>query len=237
MDELSILTKLRGHTIEQPTITGLLYDDDEDDPTWFITARYNYAYGPRLMYVLFVIGTWLSAELFLFWRLTMEHVALLVIQYGLGITKLPSDVRDSRKTRLLPQKLMWEEPLEVVDHGLHGTGLALICFLRFLASHQFSMSYSIELSLQDGRPIPYPILMRQSMWEPLHQGSRIQYMCSKTVVSKEPVVNNFRIPRRPSRSSFSQLAFRTYHHIAVNGRFDSIYIGDIIQDLSESESR
>ncbi|PIO74211.1 hypothetical protein TELCIR_03782 [Teladorsagia circumcincta] len=33
------------------------------------------------------------------------------------------------------------------------------------------------------------------------------------------------------------LAFRTYHHIAVTGRFDSIYIGEIIQDLSESESR
>ncbi|KAK5967222.1 RNA-dependent RNA polymerase [Trichostrongylus colubriformis] len=107
--------------------------------------RYNVAYGPRLMYILFVLRRWLGAELFLFCRLTMEHVALLVIKFGLGISKLSSDVRDTCKIRLFPQKLIWGEQLE--------------------------------------------------------------------------------------------LAFRTYHHIAVTGRFDSIYIGDIIQDVSESESR
>ncbi|KAK6016436.1 hypothetical protein OSTOST_18081 [Ostertagia ostertagi] len=151
------------------------------------------------MYILFVLKRWLGAELFLFCRLTMEHVALLVIQFGLGISKLPSDIRDSCKIRLFPQKLMYEETPEVIDHNVNGIGLALICFLRYLASQQFSMSSSLDLSLNDGRPIPYPILMRQSVWEPLHQ-----------------------------------LAFRTYHHIAVTGRFDSIYIGEIIQDLSET---
>ncbi|VDM52303.1 unnamed protein product [Angiostrongylus costaricensis] len=38
-------------------------------------------------------------------------------------------------------------------------------------------------------------------------------------------------------SLLSTLAFRTYHHIAVSGRFDSMYVGEVIQDWSESESR
>ncbi|XGW33745.1 hypothetical protein V3C99_017860 [Haemonchus contortus] len=33
------------------------------------------------------------------------------------------------------------------------------------------------------------------------------------------------------------MAFRTYHHIAVTGRFDSIYVSNITQNLGERESR
>ncbi|RCN49483.1 hypothetical protein ANCCAN_04424 [Ancylostoma caninum] len=97
---------------------------------------------------------------------------------------------------------MWNETVDVVNHSVSECGLALILFLRYLGSQQFSMCHSLDLSLQDGRPMPYPILMRQHIWEPLHQ-----------------------------------LAFRTYHHIAVSGSFDAIYVGDIVQDWSESESR
>uniref|UniRef100_A0A7I4Z1W8 Transmembrane protein n=1 Tax=Haemonchus contortus TaxID=6289 RepID=A0A7I4Z1W8_HAECO len=164
--------------------------------------RYNVAYGPRIMYILFVLKRWLGTEIFLFSRLSLEHVALLIIQFGLGILKLSSDIRNTCKTRLLSQKLMWNERLEVIDHGISDIGLTLICFLRFLASQQFSMSSSVDLSLHDRRPIPYPILMRQPIWEPLHQ-----------------------------------MAFRTYHHIAVTGRFDSIYVSNITQNLGERESR
>ncbi|EYB94206.1 hypothetical protein Y032_0174g458 [Ancylostoma ceylanicum] len=164
--------------------------------------RYNIAYGPRLMYVLFVLKRWLTAELFRFCRLTMEHIALLFLQFGLGMAKLPSDVSDANRIRLFPHKLMWNETADVVNHSVSDCGLALILFLRYLGSQQFSMCHSLDLSLQDGRPMPYPILMRQPIWEPLHQ-----------------------------------LAFRTYHHIAVSGRFDAIYVGDIVQDWSESESR
>ncbi|EPB71033.1 hypothetical protein ANCCEY_09864 [Ancylostoma ceylanicum] len=154
--------------------------------------RYNIAYGPRLMYVLFVLKRWLTAELFRFCRLTMEHIALLFLQFGLGMAKLPSDVSDANRIRLFPHKLMWNETADVVNHSVSDCGLALILFLRYLGSQQFSMCHSLDLSLQDGRPMPYPILMRQPIWEPLHQ-----------------------------------LAFRTYHHIAVSGRFDAIYVGDI----------
>ncbi|CAJ0597907.1 unnamed protein product [Cylicocyclus nassatus] len=164
--------------------------------------RYNIAYGPRLMYILFVLERWLTAELFRFCRLTMEHVALLFLQFGLGIAKLPSDISEASRIRLFPYKLMWDEKIEKINHSVSDCGLALIFFLRYLASQQFSMNHYLDLSLRDGRPTPYPILLRQPFWEPLHQ-----------------------------------LAFRTYHYIAVSGRFDAIYVGERIEDWSESESR
>ncbi|KAK6743144.1 hypothetical protein RB195_010418 [Necator americanus] len=223
--------------------------------------RYNIAYGPRLMYALFVLKRWLTAELFRFCRLTMEHVALLFLQFGLGIAKLPSDLSTVNRIRMFPRKalicgsnslrlftpkyeskqsvsmpktvrtnkfaekdgeiwersvsslvisivthgcyiFMWDENVEIVNHSVSDCGVTLMFFLRYLASHQFSMRHFLDLSLRDGRPMPYPVLLRQAIWEPLHQ-----------------------------------LAFRTYHHIAVSGRFDAIYVGEIIQDWSESESR
>ncbi|VDL73713.1 unnamed protein product [Nippostrongylus brasiliensis] len=121
--------------------------------------RYNIAYGPRLMYPLYVLKRWLAV-------------------------------------------LKWKDRINTIDHGTAEIGLAIIYFLRLLSSQQFSMSSMIDLDLCDGRPDPYPILLRQTTWEPLHQ-----------------------------------LAFRTYHHIAVTGRFDSLYIGDLAEDMSETESR
>ncbi|KJH45341.1 hypothetical protein DICVIV_08617 [Dictyocaulus viviparus] len=164
--------------------------------------RYHVAYGPRLMHPLFVLKKWLTAELFRFCRLTMEHIALLFIQFGLGLLKHSTNISDTVKIRLFPHKLIWSEKVYMVDHSTNGIGLALIFFIRFLASQEFSMCSSLNLSLDDGRPMPYPLLMRQPLWEPLHQ-----------------------------------LAFRTYHHIAVSGRFDSMYIGEVVHDWSESESR
>lgn len=115
---------------------------------------------------------------------------------------------------------MWNETVDVVNHSVSDCGLALILFLRYLGSQQFSMCHSLDLSLQDGRPMPYPILMRQPTWEPLHQVSGQLFLFG--------FLRGYRV---------LQLAFRTYHHIAVSGRFDAIYVGDIIQDWSESESR
>ncbi|WKY17144.1 hypothetical protein Q1695_001623 [Nippostrongylus brasiliensis] len=164
--------------------------------------RYNIAYGPRLMYPLYVLKRWLAVELFRFARLTMEHIALLFILFGTGTSKLNIDISETCKIRLFPHKLKWKDRINTIDHGTAEIGLAIIYFLRLLSSQQFSMSSMIDLDLCDGRPDPYPILLRQTTWEPLHQ-----------------------------------LAFRTYHHIAVTGRFDSLYIGDLAEDMSETESR
>lgn len=86
--------------------------------------------------------------------------------FALGDEKSPSS----------PFQLMWNERIDRVDYSLNDIGLAVIYFLRMLSSQQFSMAQTLDLSLYDGRPMPYPIILRQQHWEPLHQVSDPLYV-------------------------------------------------------------